>query len=129
MIGGFPPAAGRMSIAQKATLDKGTVNFSHGERGSAGPELRPCGFSNGGILSTPQKGKLYCAHKRSTQSAGCKAAPSHPRRGGRAAGLEGEPCATSSCDTPHRRGKARSRYRRELLGGHRSGIFSRLFRR
>jgi hypothetical protein len=31
MIGDFPAAAGRLSIARKTKVDKGSVNFGHGE--------------------------------------------------------------------------------------------------
>jgi len=92
VIGDFPAAAGRLSIARKAELEDVNVKFGHGERGSAGPAVRPCGFSSG-------VGPCHAAKGES---------------GGRAAGLESEPCATSPCGTSHRRDKARSANRRAV---------------
>ena len=54
--------------------------------GSAGPALRPCGSSSGA-------GSCRAANKIIRILMGC-AAPPNPRRGGRAARLESEPCAT-----------------------------------
>ena len=69
-----------------------------GQRGSAGPAPRSCGFSSGvGSIHAPSSKKFYLAPWRKTK---CKAAPPKSRRGGRTAGLNpeasGEPCATSA---------------------------------
>ena len=84
----------------------GTVTYCSGPRTaptpptapacSAGPAVRPCGSSSdvGSCRAANRTIRLRLGPAPNTVSENIQAAPSKPRRGGRTARLESEPCAT-----------------------------------